>query len=472
MTFPYRGRVRLTGLLPILLAASCAAAPAEPVLVPDAPPSGLWSYDVAPADDLARIDVRLRFHGIEPRVLELGDGRGAPFLTVADGARGRSSITPPPPGATLVYRVDLAGLADAGLATRVGRSVCVSPGLWLLRPATVPSGAGASLRLAASADVAISAPWPTDAAGRFLLDETAFRWRGLVAFGRLARFSLEAEGARLDVAALDRPRGATDAGLREWLADAARAQVSLYGEFPVRRAQVIVRPVASNEPVAFGETLRGGGAAVVLRLGDDATDASLASDWVAVHEFIHLGMPAIADDDAWLSEGFVTYFTEVLRGRAGLLDEAAAWEALVEGFARGRRTGTGRRLRDESAAMERTHAYHRVYWAGAAMALLLDVEMRRGDGGGRTLDDAMREVRRALAGSVRSLPADEVLAHLDAWLGRPLFSETAGRHVASRDFPAVEATLARLGVVVEEGRFARLDDAAPDAAIRRAILGK
>ncbi len=432
------------------------------------------------------MDVTLALDGPAAKRLIPGDARGLPSIAsvVVDSGNGPVAAMRDGDGfatgvrgdgTTIRYRVDLAKLVESGAATRIGRTLCASPGLWLLRPQHLPREMSATLVLDLPADLPVTVPWSPRADGAFDLDETAFRWRAFAAFGGLATHAIDVDGARLDVALLDRPVAATWPGLERWLTTAARAQSSLWGAFPVPRAQIVLRPVKSNESVPFGETLRGGGPAVVLRVGDEAADSGFTRDWVAVHEFAHLGMPAIAEGDAWLAEGFIQYYTEVLMGRAGMLDERATWQEFVDGFARGARSGGTRSLADESAAMEIAHTYHRVYWGGAAIALFLDVELRRTSGGARSLDDAMREIRRAFRSGdamrrAEAIAASDVVAHLDAWLGRPMFTEIASRYLASSDFPATAETLARLGVVVEEGRVTGFDDAAPDAAIRRAIL--
>lgn len=443
-------------VLATLAAAACSAPPLRPAEPPPLAPDVEWSADVAVADDLSRLTVTLAFRDGAPPRLVLGDSRGLDAIA-RDGDATR-------------YVVDLERLADAGLAKRVGGSVSMDPATWLLRPSAAADGARASLVLRLPERMQASVPWPRRADGSYLLDQTALRWRSLVALGRLEMRTIDAAGATLDVAVLDRPHAATWAGIETWLSAAAGAQTSLFGEFPVPRAQVVVRLASSNQPVAFGEVLRGGGPAIVLSLADDAPDAALPADWVAVHEFAHLGMPAMPDADAWMSEGFVAYWHCVLRARAGLIGERAAWDELVAGFARGRADRGGGTLADESASMAGAHSHPAVYWSGAAVALLLDVELRRTSGGTRSLDDAMREIRRAVAARTTSVGAAEIVTHLDAWLGRPLFGERTRAQLASREFPATAETLARLGVVVEDGRVTRLDDAAPDAAVRRGVM--
>jgi hypothetical protein len=466
----YRIEVNRPLALLTILAAGCAA----PAPTPDFPlysADAAWRYDVTVADDLARIDVALTFRDFRPRELVVGDARGLTSITATTLRRDGDALVRVGDEATIAYRVDLTRLAESGAATRVGRSVCASPGLWLLRPRSVSAGELASLVLHLPDGVTATTPWPRRADGTYLLDESTFRWRAFAAFGQIETRTIDVAGAALDVAVLDRPHAATWTGIEAWIAAAARAQASLFGSFPVARAQIVVKPVASDQAVPFGETLRGGGPAVVLFPGDETTDAALASDWVAIHEFTHLGMPAIAESDAWLAEGFVSYYQCVLRRRAGFVDERAAWQELVDGFARGRAAHGATTLGDESATMNHAHAFPAVYWGGAALALALDVELRRTSDGRRSLDDAMREIRRAFGGRTSEVAASEIVAHLDAWLGRPMFSDVTSRALASKEFPATDETLARLGVVVEDGRVTRIDDAAPDAAVRRGIVG-
>ena len=77
-------------------------------------------------------------------------------------------------------------------------------------------------------------------------------------------------------------------------------------------------------------------------------------------------------------------------------------------------------LADESRSMGRTHAYWRVYWAGAAIALELDVDLRRESGGRVSLDDVLRAYDRRRAASPKEMTAAEAVRIADAVAGRPM----------------------------------------------------
>jgi hypothetical protein len=294
-----------------------------------------------------------------------------------------------------------------------------------------------------------------------------------LAAGACASAGPEAPGG-VELVVLRGERAATDAALRTHLEEAARAVSLACGEPLVARFRAVIRPVEGRggDPIVFGHTVMKDGPGIELFLRHDATDAELREDWVAVHELVHLAMPAVPREDAWFSEGWATYFTEVLKARAGLHGERDAWSELAAGFASGARARGGLALGEESARMHRRHTYHRVYWAGAALAFLADEELRRTTGGKLCLDDALRELRRLERTDDRVVPATEQMERLDDWLGRPLFVPLAARALASNGFPHVDEALKRLGVRAGPAGEVVLDEDAPGAAIRRAMTGR
>jgi hypothetical protein len=300
------------------------------------------------------------------------------------------------------------------------------------------------------------------------LDATAFAWKGQSAFGKLGRAHLRLEGADIELVTLD-ARAARDPALHHWLDRSAQAVATVYGNVPAERALLVVMP-DPGRPRGFGLTLRGGGPSIVLLLGTTRDAGILADDWSAVHELLHLGIPHTDLADAWLFEGLVTYYTSVARARAGQRSAERAWSELVDGFERGRSTGTGRSLRDESAAMSRSGAYFRVYWAGAAMALLADVELRRaGVKGG--LDAALRALRTCCASSRELFSAERLIRELDRAAGAPVFAKLSRQHLDRARFPNVEPTLRWLGVQTSKEGVVLSSDA-PGVTVRNAIIAR
>jgi hypothetical protein len=473
------------------LALGCAHAPRDEG-------SLAWHYEVTPTAALDRLDVKLCFRDRVPTRLMADDEAAAAYLIEPRELAGGRALQVDVEGGVLRvgatagkcvgYGVDLARLVeevDERPTVRVGGVVASSPHFWLWRPAKLYREAEVTLSFVLPADMQASVPWPrASEAGPYRLSSTAFTWASEVVLGRFVTDRFTAAGAEFEVAVMDLPRAISQAGLRRWIGTAATTVGSLYGgAFPVAHMQVLVVPYrGGGDPVYFGMAVRGGGPAVMLLISSAAADDAFPGEWVAIHEFLHHGMPFVDHDDAWLSEGFVTYYTELLRTRAGFRAETAGWGALQAGFERGRNSGAGMPLADESRQMHDNHAYQRVYWGGAAIALLSDVALREA---GSSLDAAMRELQRCCAATPRIWPAEQVLATLDAWLEewrdpaadaatpgprlRPQLQAIVGPILRSETFPDLTAIYRKLGVSVVNGELT-LDESAPLAHIRRAIF--
>jgi hypothetical protein len=493
-SLPRRPRHLLAGAL-LLLGSSVAPAAAEET----APPRrDSWDYEVRVEPDLSRLRVRLCMRGFQPKrlVLEWSDAfRALRFAAPPAGVTlrqdprtGEADVEGLGDGGCVEYEVDVASMMGAveRLGTRrVGENVIVPSGGFLLRPALVPEGWRGTATFVLPEGVGVAAPWAArsdadPAAGTasggpvvFDLEESLFTIPGHVALGRFETTTVEAGQATFRVAIFPGEKRATTEGIRRWLGAAASAVAGLYGKFPEPRVRVLVMPDAtSDEPVVFGSAWRGGGPALHLRVARNAEDASLPGEWVCVHEMIHLGMPVFDLAAAWFTEGFTTYYQEVLRSRAGMTTPERAWARMEEGFAAGRRSTTDVPLAEASRRMRETHEYRRIYWAGAAIALEVDVALRRQPAGAaRSLDDVIRWVHATYRASAKVRTADEVAAGADAWMGRPVFADVMRRRLSVADFPDVSGLRAFLGFSAKPGGGWERRGDAPGAAIAAAIFG-
>jgi hypothetical protein len=462
----------------------CPVASARPEVTGEAG----WDYRVTASPGLATLGVRVCVRGsvserwvaddeasFDALTLPPGGGRN-PGLR-RDAAGGGALSVGLRPGGCVEYGVNVSALLEDGgrdRSYRVGQDLVLAPGRWLLRPAQYPVGASVTIEFDLPPGTSVSVPWPRDVLPggreRFRLDETAFRFESHVAIGRFSIDRVEAAGARFDLAVLDRPHEATPEGIRRWISEAARANALLHGRFPRDTVQVIVQPVSGGrDPVSFGVSRMGGGGGVRLFLSARASDRRLVGEWVGVHELLHLGLPPVRSADAWFYEGFVTYYQEVCRTRAGFQSEAEGWQQIYEGFLRGRSQPTGNTLAEDSAGMHDSHAYWPVYWGGCALALRVDLELRKASGGRTSLDDAMRFLASRYARTARLWTAQELLGALDGWFGRPLFTSTIQPRLTSPRQLAFEDLFTAMGIDVKDGRVV-LVPGAPQEAARRAIM--
>jgi len=442
-------------------------------------------YQVRVAEHLANLSVSVCRSADMPHRFALESPTQARALrNVTYGAKrlgsrhGRVTVPADQPGC-LTYDFEISAVREERRASvlRLGADLIASPAAWLLAPVDeVPF----EVHFALPPGIQVSAPWqPLDQALlRYRVEPSPSGWQPIVAFGRFEQFPIQLPGGRLDVAVLDgQPRADVDQ-VRVWIETAARHVTLAYGSFPVPRTQVVIVPVVgldawggrgTGDAVPFARILRRGGSAAQFFVNQLAPLESYLTDWTATHEFSHLLLPYVHQSDAWLSEGIASYYQNVLRARAGTLTEETAWRKLHEGFARGRRDDYRDTLA-ESVHYRGPNMIMRMYWSGAAIALLADVELRERSGGTQSLDTVLEQLQRCCLPSSRTWSAMELFDTLDELAGGNVFNDLYRRWVDAVEFPAVGPVFARLGVD-PDGPSLRLFQA-PGSQMRREIMAE
>ena len=367
-------------------------------------------------------------------------------------------------------------VADKDLALRAGDDLIITPDLWLWRPEPLDDA-----RLFVHVDAApfdALVPWTTREDGRYVVEHSTYALKSDAVFGRFDVTRVDAAGARFHIARLD--DGRAPALLESWVSSSATAVATLLGRYPVPSVNVLIVPTHVTRPIVVAFFSRGGGPTATIFVGEgavgdggiDANDLDATGRWALTHELAHALLPPVHAQDAWLNEGLATWHQELLARRAGLIkDDAAWWREVVRGLSTGRSRADadGLTVAEASAQMHETGAYQHAYWAGVGIMLLAEVEARRR---GASLDDLVRALREAIPSDDRPRSAAELLAvprSGDARIAADVLADTFASQRA-RPFPDVDPVLARLGVRVDaHGDVTGLDDAAPDAEIRRAI---
>jgi hypothetical protein len=210
-----------------------------------------------------------------------------------------------------------------------------------------------------------------------------------------------------------------------------------------------------------GKTLGDAGGGVLFRLGPRVTEESLADDWVAVHELVHLSFPALAPVHGWFGEGLATYVEPIARARAGLVGVERIWQDMVAGMPEGLPA-------PGEQGLDGAREWGRVYWGGALYFLLADLAIRQQSSGRSSLDTALRAIAAQSRGVEERWDLERVLDVGDRATGLRVLSDLYARHGRSSEPVDLDALWTRLGVR-REGEHVRLDSAAPLAPIRRAI---
>lgn len=234
--------------------------------------------------------------------------------------------------------------------------------------------------------------------------------------------------------------------LQRWAEEAARATILPSGRFPLDSARVDIQQITSRDasPVPWGQTSRRDAVSVQLYVRADATYEQLRADWTAVHEFAHLAHPYLGERGRWMAEGLASYHQNLLRARAGLLAPEEAWRRLDAGFRRGEATGAGPALGELG---RRRGATMRVYWAGAAYWLEMDVVLRREHG--TTLADVLDRYAQCCLDGLAHVAPDVFARDLDRLAGTDLFARRFGDYAAMTRFPSLDASYRALGIVRE-----------------------
>ena len=249
--------------------------------------------------------------------------------------------------------------------------------------------------------------------------------------------------------------------IARWIEVRARAVAAYYGRFPVPHAAMLVL-FTSGRGIGGGSTMGSGGASVMVSIGERVPASELEDDWILVHELVHVAFPNVGR--AWLEEGLATYVEPLIRVRAGLLEPDALYRDLIEGLPQGQPQPGDRGL-------DHTDTWGRRYWGGALFWLLADVAIRKSTGNARSLDDALRRIV-AQGGNVGvTWSADRALAEGDRDAGGTVLRDLRARLGEAPVTTDLEALFRELGVRLV-GRTVVYDDAAPLAAIRKAIAAR
>jgi hypothetical protein len=459
------------------------------MLLPAFGTAATYRYHVAVGPTLDRLSVRAIVG--EVRALRARDGRAADMsnLAACNGDVGvvvghRIEI---PAGVDCVrYDYSLAAASEA--ATRpmrrpeVANGIAVtSPSQWLWLP-SLRDNDQVLITLELQPNMRASVPWALLSDGTYALPASPRSSRGVAIFGDFRLDTVAVAGANLRVALVNAPGLSLTAEpnstkVLAWLEAAARDVAGVSGKFPNPAPQVIVQPGPAvpwgggRSPVPFGYVIRDGGEAVRFFVAAGRSLDDFLEDWTATHEFSHLLLPYVRSQEKWISEGFASYYQNVLLARRGVYTEREAWQRLHGSFLRAAQISDPPRLGDLD---QRPFWEMRmlIYWGGAAVALLADTKLRHVSGGRDSLDAVLGRLQNCCLPSARVWRGRELFAKLDELSTQPLFVEIFDRHTTARGLPNLTSLYADLGIEIDSGDKTKisLDGDAPMAQIRRDIM--
>lgn len=379
--------------------------------------------------------------------------------------RGRSLALPDAGIRCLAYTADLAG------AERDAERIVIPPALWMWRPRLRRADEIlASFSLPDAMRVFV--PWQQhdDAGTRYRLVASPESGRATAIFGNFEQRELQVAGTDLRVVSLALKDEFALDDLLAWVRSTVENVARVYGRFPNPNASLILIPVRSSSrdrAVAFGRVVRDGGESIELMINPAVPIDYFYKEWTPTHEFSHLLLPNLETDQRWISEGFAQYYQNVLLARAGQYSALQAWQKIHAGLERGRESAPGMSPNDAASSRSRDTRM-KIYWSGAALALIADVALRQRSDGSESLDTVLDGLQRCCLPSNYAWSGTELLSKLDEQLEEPLFMRLYRQYADADAFPDASILLRELGVVSRHGTV-QLDELAALAGIRESI---
>jgi len=280
------------------------------------------------------------------------------------------------------------------------------------------------------------------------------------AFDRLPKIDLEIAGGTIHVAFAPGDIALPKDKVLDWIRMSARAVSTYYGRFPVGSLRLLLVPV-DGARIRGGTTWGYRGAAIRIPLGRDSTADVLRRDWVMVHEMVHTALPDLDQRHGWLSEGLAVYVEPIARVQAGDLSARAVWQDIMRDMPKGlpERGDQG---------LDNTGTWGRKYWGGAMFCLLADIEIRKRTDNRLGLQDAMRAVLAAGGNHETDWSLARILSTADKAVGVDVLTRLHGE-MGNKPVTSDLAALWRDLGLKSQGEGLEFDDAAPLAAIRKAI---
>jgi hypothetical protein len=439
----------------------------------------LATYLIRPSDDLRYVSVEvqtttgqrwLKARDGDARKLDALESCGGDPIKVRSG---RILVGPgPDPGqGCLRYRYPLAQASGRRSPAVRSGVVVSSPSKWLWIP---PLDELSSIRIELSLPTGVraSVPWRRLSAGIYELAASPGSSTGSAVFGEVSTHELDFRDARIQVAMIDGPDTSLDRQKTlRWLQVAADQVAAVGGRFPNPDLQVIVQPQSQSRgrsPVPFGYVIRDGGEAVRFFVDPTRPLADYRADWTATHEFSHLLLPYVRSKEKWISEGFASYYQNVLMARQGEYSQSEAWNRLHRSFEQARAIDDPPRL-DELHDRPFWEVRMLIYWSGAALALLADTRLRTLTEGRESLDSVLGKLAACCLPSSTTWRAEELFEKLDSLSEQPVFMDLYSEAMSSPGMPELTKLYADLGLQIVDEKV-RLSDAGRLVSVRNAIM--
>ncbi len=306
----------------------------------------------------------------------------------------------------------------------------------------------------------VIAPWPEAAPGVFAPADVRALHDDLVAIGRWDAHREQVGGMELTVAFAPRQEALREAVLQR-IGRIIAAELELFGCTP---APAYLFLFGKPQPGGYGGSPKTASMTLFAAPDLPVEFALEGLEHLIAHEFHHTWMRARCqppDELRFVVEGFTDYYAALVPWRLGFRDDAWLARALGKKLAEFEESqrASGISLTDAGGEIFFTEgdAYRAVYAGGFALALFLDLAIRRQDAQ-RSLDELMRRFYGDSRGRAGENPTLDGFLGLVAEFAGARFRERVERLVNEPGVPDLIAAFRLVGVELERGeRPADLD---------------
>ena len=171
----------------------------------------------------------------------------------------------------------------------------------------------------------------------------------------------------------------------KWIDSSANAVSKYFKRFPVKTLRMSITDGARGR--VNGTAYHGVEPLITININPSFTQATLADDWVMVHEMVHLSFPPVHRRHQWLLEGLATYVEPIVRVRSTLLTEEKAWEWIIKGTPQGL-------PESGNQGLDNTPTWGQRYWGGAIFFLVADMRIHQQSNNKFGIEHALRAIQR------------------------------------------------------------------------------
>ena len=216
-------------------------------------------------------------------------------------------------------------------------------------------------------------------------------------------------------------------------------------KFPVENLQIVVEPGGYGpNAVVMGYVSRGENPAVHLLI-NERKHKIFANDSILIHELSHLLLPKVNMDEPWLTEGLATYYEHLLLARGKIKSSSEIIKLFAIKFELARQSGENQPLAQISPTRSFSFGRDQVYWGGASIFFVADVNLRKKTNGLMSLDTILMKFMDCCAKNRTSWSALELFEVFDQLSGFSIFLDLYKSYVLANVFPPVKKSFRSLG---------------------------